>query len=161
MPPLVLLMIQIAGSFAALALLSATVVVPYLSGRPQEDGLRVLLWPHALRHAPLALLAPGQTDPAISSAVLGTIAWGDLASFATALAALWALHRHGARATGWVWLFCAVSGADIVIALATGLGGGVHEHPLGAGWYVLTLYVPVVCVSEALLLWRLVARRTA
>ncbi|MCB9592123.1 MAG: hypothetical protein H6719_05265 [Sandaracinaceae bacterium] len=159
MPPLALLAIQIVGSFAALALLSLTVLLPRLASMPRDGALKLLLWPHVLRHAPLALLAPGQVDASVSSAVLDTIAWGDFASFVAALAALWALHRRGPRATRWVWAFCLVSTADIVVALTTGLGGGVHEHALGVGWYVLTLYVPVVCVSQALIFWRLLAAR--
>ena len=158
MTPFALLAIEIGMSFAILAVLSATVVVPRLAALPREYGLVPLLWVHALRHAPLALLAPGQSGAGVSHAVASTIAWGDFASGAFALAALVALSAAGARALGWVWAFSIVSSIDIVVALTLGLGSGVYREPLGPGWYVLTLYVPLVCVSQVLIVWLLVRR---
>jgi hypothetical protein len=51
-----------------------------------------------------------------------------------------------------------VSTLDIVMALSTGLGSGVYEQALGVGWYVLTFYVPLVCVSQ-LMIGTYLARR--
>ena len=42
-----------------------------------------------------------------------------------------------------------VSTIDIVHALVVALANGVYRHYLGVGWFVLILYVPLVCVSQA------------
>lgn len=149
-PPLALLALQIVFAFAALSVLAST-VSPWLWRMERSHALQSLLWVHVGRFAPLALLAPGQTDPSIPSAVLHTIAWGDFLSAVLALVAIVALRARGERGAVWVWIFSAVSTVDIVAALATGLGHGVYEHSLGVGWYILALYVPVVCVGQWLI----------
>lgn len=149
MPPLVLLGIQIVFSFAALTVL-ARAVAPRLGALPQARALELLLWVHVPRSAPLALLAPGQVH-GVAPAVLQTIAWGDFASAVLALASIVALRARARGALGWVWGFAVVSTVDIVGALTTGLGSGVYEHSLGVGWYVLSLYVPMVCVSQIMM----------
>src|SRR5262249_11138594 len=95
----------------------------------------------------------------VSPSVASTIAWGDFASAALAVAAILALHTRGDAGIGWVWAFTIVSTTDIAVALAVGLGNGVHEHALGVGWYVLTLYVPLVCVAQVMIVGLLFRRR--
>lgn len=155
MTPLALLAAQVTSSFVVVGLFCAWVVAPRLATASEERALASLLWAHAFRYVPLALFAPGQTAPDVSPLVVRTIAWGDFAACVMAIVALVALHLRGKRALPVVWAFSVVSAADIVVALATGLGSGVHEHPLGVGWYVLTLYVPVVCVTQAMIIARL------
>lgn len=116
-----------------------------------ERALVPLLWVHAGRYVPLALLAPGQIGSAVPERVAWAIAGGDFAAAGLALVALLALHRRGAGGLPWVWLFSVVSTVDIGVALAVGLGNGVQHHPLGVSWFVLTLYVPAVCVSQILI----------
>ncbi len=149
--PLDLLVLQIVASFVALGLLAHTVVAPRLRRIPRDRALAALLWIHVPRYIPLALLAPGQIDPQVSLAAVRTIAWGDFASAVFATAAIVALHVRGAAGLRWVGAFTVVSVLDIVVALAIGLGSGVYQHPLGVAWYVLTLYVPAVCVSQAMI----------
>lgn len=161
MPALPLLALQIASSFAVLGLLASTVVAPRLRRLPTERQLVALLWIHAPRYIPLALLAPGQTDSAVAPSVASTIAWGDFICCVLALAAIVALQLRGRDAFAWVWLFSSISTLDIVVALAIGLGGGVHNHALGVSWYVLTLYVPLVCVSQLMIVMTLRSRVVA
>lgn len=149
MSPLALLLLQISASFAALGLLVHTLVWPRLRSMPRRAALSALLWVHVPRFIPLGLLAPGQTSPEVSMAAVQSIAWGDFLSAAAAFVALLALHRSGSLR--WLWIFVLVSSVDIVGALTVGLGSGVYLHPLGVAWYVLTLYVPVVCVSQLLI----------
>ena len=150
MPPLALLAVKIAFAFAALSV-AASAVAPHLRRTERTRALQALLWVHVGRFVPLAILAPGQSDPAIPRAVLRTIAWGDFASALLALCAIVSLRARGQRAAAWVWLFFLVGSVDIVVALAVGLGFGVYEHALGVGWYVLSVYVPLVCVAQAML----------
>jgi hypothetical protein len=158
-PPTLLLAIQVASSFLVLGLLAATVVAVRLRALPRERALRALLWAHTPRYVPLALLAPGQTDAGVSAPVISAIAWGDFASAALAVAAIIALRARGEAAIGWVWVFTVVSTFDIATALSVGIGSGLHERALGAGWYVLTLYVPLVCISQAMIARWLLPRR--
>jgi hypothetical protein len=160
-PPLLLLAIQIASSFTVLGLFAATVAAPRLRALPRVRALQALLWAHTPRFAPLSLLAPGQTSADVPSSVTSTIAWGDFASAALAAAAIVALHARGEGGLGWVWTFTVVSTIDIALALSVGLGSGVHEHALGVGWYVLTLYVPLVCVTQVMIASALVRRSEA
>lgn len=156
MPALSLLLIQIAFGFTALGL-SAGRIWPWLRTLPRARAIELLLWTQVPRSAPLGLLAPGQVV-GVEPAVMRTIAWGDFACAALALLAIAALRARGERGLRWVWLFTVVSCADIVTALAVGLGSGVYERPLGVGWFVLALYVPFVCVSQAAIGALLLAR---
>lgn len=149
MSPFHLLFIQIAFSFTALSVLAAE-ALPWLRGLPRVRAVELLLWTHVPRSMALALLAPGQVV-GVAPNVANAIAWGDFLSAVLALASIVAIRSRGERAIHWVWLFSAVSSVDIVTALTLGLGSGVYEQPLGVTWFVLTLYVPLVCLSQALL----------
>ena len=158
MTPLALLALQIVTSFAALVELVRGSGW-YRRATPRQV-LIALLWVHVPRFVPLGLLAPGQVGADVSRSTLGLVAWGDFAASALALLALARLRAQAADATAAVWLFSIVSTADIVVALTEGLGTGLYRHPLGLGWFVLVLYVPAVCVSQALL-FSVLARSTA
>lgn len=156
--PLYLLATQITFSFLACGVLGRA-VSPWLLSLPRTRTLEVLLWTHVPRCAPLALLAPGQAD-AIPPMVASTIAWGDFVSAILALIAIVAIGARREGAVPVVWVFTVVSGLDIVTALTLGLGNGVHTQALGFGWYILALYVPVVCVSQWMIAKVLVAPST-
>jgi hypothetical protein len=71
------------------------------------------------------------------------------------------VHTRARAATTLAWIFSLVSVADIVTALALGLGTEVFRQPLGVAWFVLTFYVPAVCVSQTMILVMLTRRRSA
>jgi hypothetical protein len=149
MPALWLLLVQISFSFSALCVLAAR-MLPQVRRLPRLQVLEFLLWTHVPRAVALGLLAPGQAV-GVAPEVANAIAWGDFTCAALALASVVALQTGGERAMRWVWLFSLVSVADIVTALVLGLGSGVYRSPLGVSWFVLALYVPLVCVSQALI----------
>lgn len=149
--PLLLLAGQIAVSFLVFGLGAAHLHAPLRLLRP-ERALVPLLWVHAFRFIPLGLLAPGQSGPGVALEVASPIAVGDLVSALCALAALALLHRRAPVARTAVWIFWLVSLADIVVALSLGLGHQLYREPLGVSWYVLSVYVPLVCVSQAMIL---------
>jgi hypothetical protein len=151
MNPFALLLIQLAMSFAAAGLFAKRVALPWLATRSREEALAPLLWVHVFRYLPLGLLAPGQVDVGAPQTALVTIAAGDWAASILALVALSVLYTRGTTALGWAWLFAVVSVLDIVVALTLGLGAGIYRHPLGVGWFVLTVYVPVVVVAQVLM----------
>jgi len=147
MSALGLLLIQILFAFTALAVLGAG-LLPWARSIPRVLALELLLWMHVPRSLPLGLLAPGQVE-GVAPSVANAIAWGDFACAALALAGIVALRTSPERAQPWIWAFTVVSCVDIATALALGLGTRVYEQPLGVAWFVLTTYVPIVCVSQA------------
>lgn len=147
MSPLLLLLVQISFSFVALGVL-VTRVQGWARRFSSVQVLEWLLWLHVPRSVPLGLLAPGQVS-GVPAEVASTIAWGDFTSAALALMAIVALRTSSERAAPWLWAFTVISCLDIVTALVLGLGSGVYQHALGVSWFVLTLYVPIVCVSQA------------
>jgi hypothetical protein len=149
MSPLWLLLIQITFSFTALVVLAAR-ILPWLRSVPWLLAIELLLWTHVPRSAPLGLLAPGQVV-GVTPIVANAIAWGDFTCAALAIFSIVALRTSGERAVRWVWLFSVISCADIATALVLGLGSGVYERSLGVSWFVLALYVPMVCVSQAVI----------
>lgn len=158
--PQLLLSVQIGLSFVTFGLIAQRLARP-LAAMPSERALGILLWPHAFRYVPLGLLAPGQVARELPSLVLKTIAIGDLVSAVLALVALASLQVRAKASRAWVWLFSLVSVLDIGTALAIGLGNHVYRYTLGVGWYILTLYVPLVCLSQAMLVVRLLQKRGA
>ncbi len=157
--PLLLLAVQIVLSFVTFSLAGQR-LARRLAAMPREPALGLLLWLHGFRYIPLGLLAPGQAAREIPPFVLRTIAIGDLVSALFALVALALLQVRAKAALGWVWLFSMVSMLDIGTALVVGLGNHVYRYALGISWYVLTLYVPLVCVSQAMILIRLLQKRS-
>src|SRR5437870_4139846 len=105
MSTLTALSVESTLSLASFALLARRYVVPWLATMPTESALVPLLWVHAFRYAPLALFAPGQSDPRIPADVVATVAYGDLASAVLALTALVALGRGMSSAVGLASLF--------------------------------------------------------
>ncbi len=156
--PLLLLLAQIAISFLTFGL-AARRVAPWLAALGQARALELLLWVHAFRFIALGLLAPGQTAREIPLAVSSTIALGDLASALLALVALLMLQLRAKATLASVWFFSIVSLLDIATALALGLGNQVYRQPLGLSWYVLTIYVPLVCVSQIMIARQLLQKR--
>jgi hypothetical protein len=155
--PLLLLLAQIATSFLAFGL-AARKLAPRLGALSRAQALEALLWVHAFRFVALGLLAPGQTAAAVPLAVSTTIASGDLASALLALLALLMLQQRAKAALAFVWLFSLVSVLDMVTALGVGLGNHVYRHPLGFSWYVLASYVPLLCVTQIMIVLRLLQR---
>lgn len=151
MHPFALLLTQLAMSFLAAGLFAKRVALPWLATRPREEALAPLLWVHVLRYLPLGLLAPGQVDVGAERRALVIIAAGDWIASILAIVVLSVLYTRRATALRWAWLFAVASMLDIVVALSLGLGSGIYRHPLGVGWYVLTVYVPVVVVSQVLI----------
>ncbi len=141
------------------ALLARWYVVPGLATRPTESALAPLLWVHVFRYAPLALFAPGQSDPRIPADVVATVAYGDLSSAVAALMALAALRRRRPGAIGLVWLFSIVSIADLIIGTARAVAVQMFQFFIGWSWYLLTFYVPLLVVSQVLIVSQLVRHR--
>jgi hypothetical protein len=105
---------------------------------------------HGFRFLGLAFLIPGVVSPELPAAFAQPLAYGDLISAVLALLALTALGtRAGTMAT---WVFNAFGTADLIFAFY--LGGRISlpdtQGLLGAGYFILTAYVPLLFITHGL-----------
>jgi hypothetical protein len=151
--------IQSTLSLIAFALIARWHVAPRLAVLSREDALVPLLWVNAFRYAPLTLYATGQVDPNIPPDAVAVIAYGDFISALLALAALVALKLRIKGAIALVWLFSIFGFADLVIGTAKAIGAELYKFYLGWNWYIVVFYVPMLIVSQVMILDRLIRKR--
>jgi hypothetical protein len=153
--PIVLFSIQFSFSLVAYSLIAAWYVVPRLSERPREAALQPLLWVHTFRVAGAAVLAPGAVAAAVPIAFQRMVGYGDLIAAALALIALAALRARLSSAIALAWTVLVVGMADTINAIIQSMRYSVFNHALGVNWVIVTIYVPALLVSSALILWQL------
>jgi hypothetical protein len=158
MNALQVLSIQSSLSLVAFALIARWHVAPRLSKLPREAALVPLLWVHVFRYVPLALYATEQVDRRMPPDVAAAIGYGDLISGVAALIALLALRWKIRGALACVWIFSAIGSADLVFATYKAVGAQIYKLYLGWNWYILNLYVPMLLVSQVMIVHRLVRR---
>ena len=59
-----------------------------------------------------------------------------------------------------VWIFSIVSIADFVYATWKAVGARVFAMSLGWNWYILNFYVPMLIVTQVMIVHRLLRRAT-
>jgi hypothetical protein len=161
MTPFAVLNIQSTLSLILFILIARWYVAPRLSSRSRNQASLPLLWIHAFRYAPLTLLAPGQSDPHIPADVVGVVAYGDFAAGLLALLTIVAVKLQLRVATALVWLFSIVSIADLLYATARAVGAKLYTFYIGWGWYIVNFYVPMLIVSQVMIVYYLVKRPAA
>jgi hypothetical protein len=161
MTPFGVLNIQSTLSLILFILIARWYVAARLSGRPRNQAVLPLLWVHAFRYAPLTLLAPGQSDPHIPADVVGVVAYGDFVAGLFALVALVAVKLQLRVAAALVWLFSIVSIADLVYGTAVAVGAKIYTYYIGWGWYIVNFYIPMLIVSQVMIVYYLVRRPAA
>ena len=155
MKPIILFGIQFSLSLVAYALIAAWYVIPRLSERPREAALQPLLWVHVFRVAGGTVLAPGAVAAAVPIAFVRMVGYGDLITAALALIALAALRARLSGAIALAWTVLVVGMTDTVNAIIQSMRYSVFTHALGVNWVIVTIYVPALLVSSALILWQL------
>ena len=158
MSAFLVLNVQSTLSLIAFALIARWHVAPRLAALSREDALLPLLWVNAFRYAPLTLFAPGQVDPGIPADAVATIAYGDFVSALLALAALCALKLRIRSAIVLVWLFTGVGIADLIVGTAKAIGSEMYKFYMGWNWYIVVFYVPMLVVSQVLILQQLLRK---
>jgi hypothetical protein len=132
---------------------------PALIELPDPENLRPVLLLHGFRFLGLAFLTPGVVSAALPAAFAEPVAYGDLISATLALLALAAL---GSR-TGTVltWVFNTFGTADLLFAFYQGSRISLPDQQglLGAGYFILTAYVPLLLVTHSLAFWMLLRNR--
>ncbi len=158
MSSFLVLNIQSTFSLILFILIARWYVAPRLSGRSRNEAILPLLWIHPFRYAPLTLLAPGQANPRIPADVIGVVVCGDLLAAVSALLAIVAVKLHLKVATALVWLFSIASVVDLVYSTARAIGSQMHTFYIAWSWYIVNFYVPMLIVSQAMIVYYLLAR---
>src|SRR5215813_11020781 len=150
MPSPVLFGITIAFGLAVWGVVAWHYIWPALQERPTPENLKPILLLHAFRFLGLAFVVPGVVSPELPASFAQPVAYGDLMS---AILALLALATLGTRAgTAAAWLFNTFGMADLLFAFYLGSRISLPDTPglLGAGYFIVTAYVPLLLVTHAL-----------
>ena len=149
--------VQFILSVIVFALIAKWHVAPWLSEKPMQFALGILILPHAFRHIGLTFLTPAVVSEAMPSTLAIAAGYGDFISGLLAILALLALQKNWASAIGIVWMFSIVGSVDLLNALRQ-----VEAVPhFGAAWYIPTFLVPLLIVTHAMVFARLVKRNQA
>jgi len=150
MPLAILFGISVAFGLAVWGVVAWQYIWPALSERPNPENLKPILLLHAFRFLGLAFVVPGVVSPELPATFAQPVAYGD---FITAVLALLAVATLGTR-TGTVvtWVFNTFGTADLLFAFYLGSRISLPTAPglLGAGYFILTAYVPLLLISHGL-----------
>jgi hypothetical protein len=150
MPFPVLFGISVAFSLAAWGAVAWHYIWPALAEHSSPGNLKPILLLHGFRFLGLAFVVPGVVSPELPAAFAQPVAYGDLM---TAMLALLALSTLGTR-TGTVmtWVFNTFGAADLLFAFFQGGRISLPDTPglLGAGYFILTAYVPLLFITHGL-----------
>ena len=123
---------------------------PALRERSSPENLKPILLLHGFRFLGLAFMLPGVVSPELPAAFSQPVAYGD---FITAILALLALATLGTRTvTALTWVFNIFGTADLLFAFYLGSRISLPNNPglLGAGYFILAGYVPLLLITHGL-----------
>ena len=142
--------ISVAFGLAAWGAVAWHYIWPALKERPSPENLKPILLLHGFRFLGLAFVVPGVVSPDLPAAFAQPVAYGDLIA---AMLALLALTTLGTR-TGTVltWAFNTFGTADLILAFYLGSRISLPDTPglLGAGYFILAAYVPLLLITHGL-----------
>jgi hypothetical protein len=134
---------------------------PMLRERSGPENLKPILLLHGFRFLGLAFVVPGVVSPELPAAFAQPVAYGD---FITAILAMLALAMLGTRAgTIVIWVFNTFGTMDLLFAFYLGARISLPDTPgsLGAGYFILTAYVPLLLITHGLAFRMLLRTRVA
>jgi hypothetical protein len=150
MPSPALFGISVAFGLAAWGAVAWHYIWPALREVPSPENLKPILLLHGFRFLGLALVVPGVVSPELPAAFAEPVAYGDLIS---AMLALLALTTLGTRSgTVLTWAFNAFGTVDLLFAFYQGGRVSLPNTPglLGAGYFILMAYVPLLLITHGL-----------
>ena len=151
--------LQFLLSLIVYALLAKWYVAPWLAGKPVEQALVPLIFPHAFRHIGLLFLVPGVVAEPLPPEFANPAAYGDLAAAVLAILALIALRGGWGAALPLVWLFNVVGSVNLFYAVIRGITVDAQEN-MGAAWYIPTFIVPALLVTHFMVFARLLRAKS-
>jgi hypothetical protein len=140
-------------SFIAWGIASARYLWPHLRGKKRAEAMRPLLLLHSFRFVGLAFLVPGVVSADLPAAWARPAAYGDIVAAILALLALAGLKSRFGMVL--VWLFNVWGSADLLYAFYQGNQVGLEPGQLGAGYFIVTVLVPLLLVTHGLVFWLL------
>src|SRR5580704_8589551 len=150
MPSPVLFGISAAFGLAAWGAVAWQYIWPELKVRPSPENLKPILLLHGFRFLGLAFVVPGVVSPELPATFAQPVAYGDLISAILALLALATLGTY--TGTVLTWVFNTFGTADLFFAFYQ--GGRISlpdtQGLLGAGYFILTAYVPLLLITHGL-----------
>jgi hypothetical protein len=161
MPSPVLFGISVAFGLAAWGAVAWHYIWPALRERPSPENLKPILLLHGFRFLGLAFVVPGVVSPELPASFAQPVAYGDLI---TAMLALLALATLGTPSgTVLTWAFNTFGMADLFFAFYLGDRISLPDMPglLGAGFFILTAYVPLLLITHGLVFRMLVSMKVA
>jgi hypothetical protein len=159
MPSPVLFGISVAFGLIVWGLVAQNYIWPALRERSSPENLKPILLLHAFRFLGLAFVVPGVVSSELPAAFAQPVAYGDFITAILALLALATLRRRGGTVATWV--FNTVGTADLLFAFYLGSRISLPATPglLGAGFFILTAYVPLLLITHGLVFRMLVRAR--
>ncbi len=123
---------------------------PALRDRPSPENLKPILLLHGFRFLGLAFVVPGVVSPELPAAFAQPVAYGDLISASLALFALTILGTRIGTVVAWV--FNIFGTADLLFAFYQGARISLPDTQglLGAGYFILTAFVPLLLITHGL-----------
>ena len=153
MDPLVVLGIQCTFSLLVFFLILKWYAIPKITKETRFDILAFLLLVNVFRYLPLSLFMPGQVSADFPFYLKEIIAHGDFLSGIMALIALILLKSGKTKsAVAFAWLFSAVSIIDMAVVLTLAMSEKVYQLPLGANYFTVSVYVPMLIVIQVTIL---------
>jgi hypothetical protein len=150
MPSAVLFGISVTFGLAVWGVVARQYIWPALSERPSPENLKPILLLHAFRFLGLAFVVPGVVSPELPATFAQPVAYGDFITAVLALLAVATLEtRTGSVVT---WVFNTFGTADLLFAFYLGSRISLPSNPglLGAGYFILAAYVPLLLVTHGL-----------
>lgn len=150
MPFPVLFGISVTFGLAAWGAVAWHYIWPALRERPSPENLKPILLLHGFRFLGLVFVVPGVVSSELPAAFAQPVAYGDLITATLALLALAALEtRAGTMVT---WVFNIFGTADLLFAFYQGAVISLPDKPglLGAGYFILFAYVPLLFITHGL-----------
>lgn len=152
MDSLVILGVQCTFSLLVFFLIIKWYVIPKITKETRFDILALLLLVNVFRYLPLSLFMPGQVSADFPHYLKEIVAYGDFLSGILALTALILLKSNMKSAVTFTWLFSVVSIIDMAVVLSLAMNEKVYQLPLGANYFTVSVYVPMLIMIQAVIL---------
>ncbi len=149
--PSTIFQIDMALGYVAWGLCVARYVWPRLRGIDRVAALCAIATLHSFRFEGLAFLLPGFVGPALPAAFAAPTAYGDLAAGLLAISVLLTIR---VRVLFWplAWAFNVVGAADLLLAIRHAVGVNLPSvaGQLGAAYFIMMLYVPLLLITHGI-----------